>query len=203
MEDIDPVRFLSNRSTGKMGHAIAEAAAKRGASVTLLTSNASLSYPTNCERILYRSSADLFEAVSRLTPSQDIVIQAAAPADYTIAEYSAQKIKKSDTDLYLHLHRTKDIAAHIGMHKKANQIFVGFAAETENGLENAKQKLEKKNLDLIVLNKVTDEGAGFAVDTNIATLIRKNEIEQLELMQKSELADLILDKILDIISEET
>lgn len=201
IEDIDPVRFISNRSTGKMGHALAEVCALRGADVTLLSSS-TLPPPSNCRVLPFRSSSELYQLVTTNYATHDIIIQAAAPADYTVEQYSTSKIKKTDDDLVLKLIRTKDIAASIGKNKKSDQIFVGFAAETDKGLEHAQEKRKKKNLDLIVLNNVTQQGAGFAADTNIATLITRDSVKELEIMSKFDLANIIVDKILELISEE-
>lgn len=202
IENIDPVRYISNRSTGKMGYAIAQAAANRGAEVCLLSGNTNLTLPQNVDTKFFSSSADLFSLMKNLYSDFDVVIQAAAPADYTIVQYSNSKIKKNDDELTIQLKRTPDIAEFIGKNKKSNQIFVGFAAETDDVINNAKEKLVKKNLDFIVLNNVMEEGAGFGVDTNIVTIIDKNSSVSYKKMLKKDLADIILDKVIDILEEK-
>ena len=202
IENIDPVRYISNRSTGKMGYAIAQAAANRGAEVCLLSGNTNLALPQNVDTRFFMSSSDLFSLMKNLYSEFDVIIQAAAPADYTVVQYSNSKIKKNDAKLTIQLKRTPDIAEFIGKNKKSNQIFVGFAAETDNVINNAKEKLFKKNLDFIVLNNVMEEGAGFGVDTNIVTIIDKNTSVNYKKMLKKDLADIILDKVIDILEEK-
>ena len=195
-EALDPVRYLSNHSSGKMGYAIAQAALKRGAEVTLVTGPVNLPPVGGAEMVHVTTTQELYEAVTGLAPGQDVVIQAAAPADYQAQRVSYQKLKKKgDQGLDLHLVPTRDVAQAIGQHKKPGQVFVGFAAETENLIENAQRKLAAKNLDFIVLNDVTQPGAGFSVDTNIATIISPEAVSQLPKMTKRELADRILDEV--------
>ena len=197
-EMIDPVRYLSNRSTGKMGYAIAEAARDRGAEVTLISGPCDLEKPVGMNVIDITSSQDLYDAVTGNISDMDIAIQAAAPADYTPASVSQVKLKKSDDDMSIPLKRTKDIAKAIGDKKKPNQVFVIFAAETNDVLSNAKGKLQKKHADLVVANDVTAAGAGFAGDTNIVTLISADDQISLPLMQKRDVADAILDRAIAI-----
>lgn len=197
IEVIDPVRFLSNRSTGKMGYSIAQEAANRGAKVTLITGQTSIPKPEGLYKIIdIESAQDLYDAIIGEFDSNDIVIQSAAVADYRPAEYSNKKIKKSDGDMYIKLTRNKDVAKELGKIKN-DKILVGFAAETNDLMKSAKKKIEKKNLDFIVANDLTKEGAGFGVDTNIVKIIdREGEVDSLPLMSKSELANIILDKVL-------
>ncbi len=196
-ERLDPVRYLTNDSSGKMGYAIAERAARRGATVTLVTGPVQLPVPAGVKAVQVTSTQELYDAVVARCEEQDAVIQAAAPADYRAAHPSSQKIKKqAEEGLILQLVENPDIAAAVGQRKKAEQILVGFAAETENLLENAKGKLKKKNLDLIVANDVTKPGAGFHVDTNIASLVTKDGVVERPLQSKHQLADDILDMIL-------
>lgn len=198
-ERLDPVRYLTNDSSGKMGFAIAEAARDRGGEVTLVKGFTTASVPTNITVVDAMSTQDLYEAVTSHAGEADIVIQAAAPADYRVANPSEQKIKKTDdTPLVITLVENPDIAAAVGKMKKPGQTLVGFAAETQNLEENAAMKLSKKNLDLIVANDVTQPGAGFNVDTNIATLITAKGCESLPIMTKRELADRILDKVMEL-----
>ena len=201
-EKIDPVRFLTNRSTGKMGYAIAEMARLRGAEVTLVSGVCGLPVPQGVECVFVESTEDLCEAMVRLAPMQDVVIQAAAPADFTPACVSDRKIKKNGKgQLTLELVSTPDVARTIGQNKKSGQIFVGFAAETESVTDNAAEKLERKNLDLICANDVTQPGAGFGVDTNIVTLIDRYQKKSCPLMSKQEVAQIILDRVLELRKE--
>lgn len=194
-EAIDPVRYLTNHSSGKMGYAIAEAAKARGAEVTLVTGPVSLAAPTGMTVVPVESTQDLFDTVTSLTHAQDAIIQAAAPADYR-AQAAPHKLKKDgDAPLQLTLEQTPDVAMAVGQAKKPGQFIVAFAAETENLLENAMRKLRRKNADLIVANDVSQEGAGFGVDTNIASLVTDQGVEALPQMTKRELADRILDAI--------
>ena len=198
-ERIDPVRYITNDSSGKMGYAIAERAAARGAVVTLVSGPVAIPAPAGVKTIPVVSTGDLHDAVLAQCGEHDIVIQAAAPADYRPQNVSAQKIKKqSGQGLTLALTENPDIAQAVGKLKKPGQILVGFAAETENVLENAVGKLHKKNLDLNVVNDVTKPGAGFHVDTNIATLITKDGMTERPLQSKSALADDILDAVLSL-----
>lgn len=195
-EKIDPVRYISNRSSGKMGYAIAEAAAARGAEVTLVSGPVRLAPPDGVKTVSIVSTQDLFEAMTKHCRNADIVIQAAAPADFTPVQTAEQKIKKQgDEDFSLLLRQTPDVAAQVGRMKKTGQTLVGFAAETNDVLENAQGKLKKKNLDMIVANDVTVPGAGFDVDTNIVTLITGDGMDKLPCMTKREVADRLLDKV--------
>ena len=195
VEHIDPVRYITNRSSGKMGYALAEAARDRGADVVLVSGPVHLDRPRGVEVVDIESSAELCEAVLSRGPWMDVVIQAAAPADFRPASYSEQKIKKTGEGLALRLENTTDIAAELGRRKRAGQVLVAFAAETSNLLENAGAKLAKKNADLIVANDVSRSDAGFGVDTNAVTLITRGEPEELPLMSKRETADAILDRV--------
>jgi len=196
-ERLDPVRFLSNDSSGKMGFALAEAARDRGAEVTLVYGSVSVALPEGVRRIGIESALDLYEVMLREAPGQDMIVQAAAVADYRPARKAAQKIKKKDgAALVLELTENPDVARAVGEIKKPGQILVGFAAETNRVTENAREKLAKKNLDMIVANDVTREGAGFNTDTNIAALITREGIQECPLQSKRELADVILDRML-------
>lgn len=196
-ENIDPVRFITNRSSGKMGYALAEAALRRGAQVTLVTGPVSLTPPQGAQVEPVRTTEDLLERMLALAPEQDIVIQAAAPADYRAQQIAPQKLKKQgDGVLTLTFVPTPDVAKAVGEGKHDGQILVGFAAETETAVENARKKLDSKHLDMIVANDVTQPGAGFDVDTNIATIITHQQAESLPIMTKKALADEILTRAL-------
>ncbi|MEG0767392.1 MAG: bifunctional phosphopantothenoylcysteine decarboxylase/phosphopantothenate--cysteine ligase CoaBC, partial [Clostridia bacterium] len=198
-EPLDPVRYLSNRSSGKMGYALAEAALARGAQVTLVSGPVSLAPIPGVEMIPVQTTQDLYQTLMTQSIKFHIVIQAAAPADYRAETVSPQKIKKQgDAPLVLRLVQNPDVAAAVGAQKQPGQILVGFAAETENVLSHAEQKLEKKNLDMIIVNDVTLPGAGFDVDTNIATFITRNASQSFPLQTKRHLADAILDAILQL-----
>lgn len=198
-EKIDPVRYISNRSSGKMGYAIAEAAVKRGASVTLVTGPTNLAVPQGAEKVAVLSTQDLYDAMTACCEKADIVIQAAAPADFTPVEAAAQKIKKhGGEELTLVLRQTPDVAAQVGRMKHPGQTLVGFAAETHEVLENAREKLDKKNLDMIVANDVTAPGAGFDVDTNIVTFVTRQGMETLPCLPKRRVADELLDRVMAI-----
>ncbi len=198
-EYLDPVRYLSNESSGKMGFAIASAARDRGADVTLVRAFTSVEVPQVYEDIHVVSTCDLYDAVIQKAANMDIVIQAAAPADYRFEQQFSQKLKKNAGEaMVLKMIENPDIAKAVGERKHPGQILVGFAAETEKLTEHAKEKLHKKNLDMIVANDVTQPGAGFNVDTNIATLITENDMETLPLLSKRELAETILDRILQL-----
>lgn len=197
-EDIDPVRFITNRSTGKMGYALAAAAARRGARVFLVSGPTSLAVPDGVECRMVRSAREMNDICHQLFDQVDIVIGAAAIADYRPLDYSDEKIKKGDDDLVIKLARNPDILEGLGK-RKQHQILVGFAAETSDVIRNARQKMKKKNLDLLVANDLTVEGAGFAVDTNIVTLLYKDGREKkLPIMSKLEVAEIILDTVLEI-----
>lgn len=195
-EDIDPVRYLTNRSTGKMGYAIAEQAILKGATVVLISGKTNLKPPRGLSKFIeVRSAQEMYQEVKREFFDTDILIKAAAVADFTPKVFAKNKIKKQDENLVIDLKRTKDIAYEMGQLKKSNQVMVGFAAETESVLEHAVQKLKKKNLDFIVSNDLTKSGAGFGTDTNIVNfLFPDGEIEKYDLMQKKEVADRILEK---------
>ena len=195
VERIDPVRYITNRSSGKMGYAIAEAARDRGAEVVLVSGPVNLAAPEGGEVVKIESSAELCAAVLARGDWADVVIQAAAPADYTPVNVSETKIKKTGVGMMLELKNTTDIAKTLGERKHPGQVLVAFAAETDRVLENAKGKLEKKNADLIVANDVTRPGAGFGVDTNAVTLITRQDENALPVMSKRDVADAILDKV--------
>lgn len=195
-ESIDPVRFITNHSTGKMGYAIAKAAAYRGANVTLVSGNATVEAPDFVNFIKVKSAADMFAAVTSNFDKQDIVIKAAAVADYTPVTTADNKIKKSDSDMSIPLKRTQDILKYLGENKKEGQFICGFSMETENMLENSRAKLAKKNADMIIANNLKTDGAGFGTDTNIVTIITKDDCIELEIMSKDEVASIILDNIL-------
>ncbi|MGL6105335.1 bifunctional phosphopantothenoylcysteine decarboxylase/phosphopantothenate--cysteine ligase CoaBC [Romboutsia sp.] len=196
VESIDPMRFISNRSSGKMGYSIAKEAIERGANVTLISGPTNLTPPQNLKKLIRIESAeDMYNAVVENLEENQVVIKSAAVADYKPKNYSNKKIKKSDEDLVISLDRNKDIAYEIGKIKK-DKILVGFAAETNDLLENAKGKVKKKNLDFIVANDLTMEGAGFGVDTNIVKIIDKDgNITEYPKMKKEEVANVILDKV--------
>ena len=199
-EKIDPVRYISNRSSGKMGYAIAEAAARRGAKVTLVSGPVKLAAPQGVERVDILSTQDLYDQMTARCPQMDVVIQAAAPADFTPAVVADQKIKKhGDGDLTLTLRQTPDVAAQVGRLKKPGQVLVGFAAETNDVLENAEGKLRKKNLDMIVANDVTAPGAGFDVDTNIVTFVTAKGKETLPCLPKTQVAEELLNRVVILI----
>mgnify|MGYP003378720439 FL=1 len=188
-ESLDPVRFITNHSTGKMGYAIAKAAAMRGAKVTLVTGPTELKEPLFADTIHIESAREMFEAVTSRFEQQDAIIKAAAVADYRPASVSSEKVKKSDGELSIALERW------LGSHRKKEQFLCGFSMETQNMLENSRAKLEKKNLDMIVANNLKVSGAGFGTDTNVVTFITKEGYEELPIMSKEEVADRLLTKI--------
>lgn len=192
-EAIDPVRFISNHSTGKMGYAIARAASLRGARVILVSGPVSIEPPLFAELVPVVSADDMYNAVMKYKDEADIIIKSAAVADYTPATMSSEKIKKQDGDMRIELKRTKDILKELGQSRRENQFICGFAMETENMIENAVKKLESKNVDMIVANSLKTEGAGFGTDTNIVTLITKDGKTELPIMSKDEVAMKILD----------
>ena len=194
-EAIDPVRFITNHSTGKMGYALAKVAMYRGADVTLVSAPVDLVPPICVKMVDVVSAGDMFEAVKELAPEMDIIIKAAAVADYTPVTYSEEKIKKKDGSNSLELKRTEDILAYLGSHRREGQYICGFSMETENMVENSRKKLESKKADLIVANNLRTEGAGFGADTNIVTLIMEEGIVELPCMSKEEVAASILDVI--------
>lgn len=201
VESIDPMRYITNRSTGKMGYSIAKEAVERGADVTLITGPTKLNPPQNLKKLVKIESAnEMYEAVLENLEENDVVIKSAAVADYKPKHYSNKKIKKSEDDLFIELDRNKDIALEIGKIKE-DKILVGFAAETNDLIENANLKIKKKNLDFIVANDLTKEGAGFGVDTNIVKIIDKEgNITEYPKMKKEEVANIILDKIKELLS---
>ena len=201
VERIDPVRYITNRSTGKMGYAIAGAAARRGARVTLVSGPTNLAAPEGVERVQIESSAQLCEAVLSRGSAADVVIQAAAPADFRPKHAAQQKIKKTGENMTLELEATTDIAAELGRRKRPGQTLVAFAAETNDVLDNARRKLARKNADLIVANDVSRSDAGFGVDTNVVTLIAQADVRALERMSKSAVADAILSRVLELRNE--
>lgn len=194
IEKIDPVRFISNHSTGKMGYALAKVAMLRGADVTLVTGKTNIQKPDFVNVIEVESAKDMFEAVDSVFDNQDIVIMSAAVADYRPKNVAAEKIKKKDGEAVIELERTDDILATMSA-KKKEQFVCGFSMETENMLENSRVKLEKKNLDMICANNLKVDGAGFGTDTNVVTLITKNNVKELPIMSKVEVAENILDEI--------
>ncbi len=196
MEAIDPVRFISNHSTGKMGYAIAKTAMLRGAEVTLVTGPAEIQPPPFVDVVPVTSAREMFEAVTRAAASQDAIIKAAAVADFTPAQVSAEKIKKKEGQQRIDLVRTRDILEYLGEHKKPGQFLCGFSMETENLLENSRKKLEKKNLDMVVANNLKVPGAGFGVDTNVVTLITHDGVKELPQMSKDEVAAALLDEMM-------
>lgn len=200
VEAIDPVRFITNHSTGKMGYAVAAALASRGACVKLVSGPTALPCPYGVERINVRSAGEMADACIRLFGECDGAVMTAAVADYTPTSPSAEKIKKSEFTLSLELRKTRDIARELGR-AKGSRILVGFAMETENCLLNAESKMEGKNLDFIVLNSLRTKGAGFGVDTNVVTFLDRNGKEDLPLMRKADVAELIADRIERIIAD--
>lgn len=196
-EKIDPVRYISNHSTGKMGYAIARAAMMRGAEVTLVTGKTDMAPPVGVDTIKVISAGDMAQAVKSRAGEQDIIIKAAAVADYCPKYVSDEKVKKKDGNMSIELKRTEDILGFLGAHKKEGQFLCGFSMETEHMIENSRGKLEKKNLDLIVANNLKQQGAGFGTDTNIVTLLSKEDTIQLPIMSKEEVADKLLDYIME------
>ena len=194
-EALDPVRYLTNRSSGRMGYAIARAAARRGAQVTLVSGPTALPKPGYMEVVDVESAAEMYEAVTSRASEMDIIIKAAAVADYRPETVADNKIKKKDGDLSIPLERTQDILAALGQHKKPGQFLCGFSMETENLIENSRRKLTKKNLDMVAANNVKVAGAGFGVETNVLTLITAEGERELPLMSKDEAADKLLDEI--------
>lgn len=195
-ESLDPVRYITNHSSGKMGYALAKAAMLRGARVTLVSGPVSLTPPLSVNVIPIVSAQDMYQAVTENFPQQDIVIKAAAVADYRPAMVSSEKVKKKDEQFVLPMERTRDILQYLGEHKRKDQYLCGFSMETEHMIGNSRVKLEKKHLDMIVANNLKEAGAGFQADTNVVTLITREEEVPLGLMSKEEVAHSILDKIL-------
>lgn len=195
-EALDPVRYITNHSTGKMGYAIAKNAMRRGAKVTLVTGKTNIPKPPFVDVVSIKSAADMFEAVTSRADKQDVIIKSAAVADYTPSVVSDEKIKKNDSELSIPVQRTQDILKYLGENKLPNQFLCGFSMETEDMLENSRRKLLHKNLDMIVANNLKVEGAGFGVDTNVITMITPGKEVALEMMSKDEAAEQILDEIL-------
>ena len=198
MEAMDPVRFISNHSTGKMGYAIARCAMERGAEVTLITGQTAIEKPPFVKVIPVVSAADMFEAVKEHYADMDYIVKAAAVADYTPEHVATDKMKKSDADMSVSLVRTVDILKYIGEHRKPGQVICGFAMETKDLLENATKKLTSKNVDMIAANNLKVAGAGFGTDTNVITLIRKDETKELPILSKEEAARVILDEMMEL-----
>ncbi len=194
-EAIDPVRFITNHSTGKMGYALAKVAMYRGAEVTLVSAPTQLQPPICVNLVRVESAEDMFREVKKLAPDMDIIIKAAAVADFTPVEYHEEKIKKKEGESTLELKRTQDILAYLGARRRQGQYICGFSMETENMIENSQQKLRDKHVDLIVANNLNTEGAGFASDTNIVTLIMEEGLVELPCMSKEEVAATIFDVI--------
>ena len=198
-ESIDPVRYITNHSTGKMGIALARAASLRGADVTLVAGSCTEKMPPFVRVVNVTSAADMFEAVTQSAPEYDIIIKAAAVADYTPLSTADQKIKKSDGDMSIPLKRTQDILKYLGEHKRPGQLLCGFSMETENLIENSRKKLDSKNCDMICANSLRTEGAGFGTDTNVITMITKSGTVALEKMSKLDAAHRVLDELINIL----
>lgn len=194
-ESLDPVRFITNHSTGKMGFALAKECMLRGAEVTLVKASTTAAPPDFVNIVPVTSAQSMFEAVSKVAEEQDIIIKSAAVADYTPVSVSEHKMKKKDGDFSIPMKRTADILKYLGENRHKDQFLCGFSMETENMLENSRKKLEKKNVDMIVANNLKDQGAGFGTDTNLITIITKDSIEPLELMDKSQVATEIVNRI--------
>jgi phosphopantothenoylcysteine decarboxylase/phosphopantothenate--cysteine ligase len=197
-EAIDPVRYITNHSSGKMGYALAKMAKLRGADVTLVSGPVSITAFPGIEVVDVTSAADMYDAITTRSSQADIVVMCSAVADYTPTLYSEQKLKKSEGDMSIALSRTKDILKNLGENKREGQIVVGFSMETENLIENSHAKLQKKNVDMICANSISTDKTGFGVDTNKVTLIFKNHVEELPLCSKEETADMILDHIIKL-----
>lgn len=200
-EALDPVRYLTNRSTGTMGYALAENAALRGATVTLIAGPTALKDLPYVEMVHVTTAEEMYQAVTKAAADADIIVKAAAVADYRPASIADEKIKKADSDLSIPLERTKDILGTLGQNKKEGQFLCGFSMETENMMENSKKKLVKKNLDMICANNVKVQGAGFGGATNVVTMITPDSVDELPLLSKSETAEKIFDKILSLIAK--
>ena len=197
-EALDPVRYLTNHSTGKMGYALARVAMLRGAEVTLVSGPVSIAPPPFVRLVPIVSAQDMFEAVTAHAPQSDLIFMAAAVADYTPVQYADDKIKKHDADMQIPLKRTQDILGYLGEHRKENQIICGFSMETRDMLENSRAKLQKKRVDMICANNLKVPGAGFGVDTNVITMITQTETTELPLLSKDEAANAILDKAIGL-----
>lgn len=197
-EAIDPVRYITNHSSGKMGYSLARACMLRGANVTLITGKTSLEPPMFVTTVPITSAKDMYEAVTTRSQDMDIIIKAAAVADYRPAVIADEKMKKTNNTLSISMEQTDDILQYLGTHKPAHQFLCGFSMETQNMLENSRKKLEKKHLDMIVANNLKVKGAGFEGDTNIVTMITPNSVTELPLMSKDETAFCITDHILEL-----
>ena len=198
-ESLDPVRYLTNHSTGKMGYALAKMAMLRGAEVTLISGPVSIAPPPFVEVVPIVSAQDMFEAVTARSESADFIFKAAAVADYTPISYSDDKMKKKDGDLSIPLQRTQDILSWLGQHRREGQVVCGFSMETRDMLENSRAKLQKKNVNMICANNLKVAGAGFGVDTNVITLITHEGAQELPLLSKEDAANAILDKALTLV----
>lgn len=198
IEKIDPVRYIANHSSGKMGYSVAEVAAKRGANVTLISGPVHIDAPMFVDVVKVESAKDMYNAVMDHLKSCDILIKAAAVADYTVENISDEKIKKQDDDLSLTLSRTNDILKAAGENKEKNQVICGFSMETSNLIENSEKKLNSKNCDMIIANNLNDNGAGFGVDTNKVSIITKDNIQSLDVLSKKEVAFEILNRALEL-----
>ena len=196
-ESVDPVRYITNHSTGKMGYELAKAAMLRGAEVTLVSGVTNLEPPMFVDYVQVKSAGDMFEAMKSRFLDNDIIIKAAAVADYKPKSYSDEKTKKKDGEMSIELDRTQDILKYLGEHRREGQFYCGFSRETQNMLENSRAKLAKKNVDMIVANSLRTAGAGFGTDTNLVTVITKDGAEELELMSKDQVAHELLNRIFD------
>ena len=196
MEPIDPVRYITNHSTGKMGFALARACMLRGADVTVVKGHTEAEVPDFVEILPVGSAAEMFEAVKSRFAESDIVIMAAAVADYRPSQFSEEKVKKSEEAMAIPLSRTQDILQYLGEHKREDQFLCGFSMETQHMLENSRKKMVKKNLDMIVANNLKTKGAGFGTDTNVITILTKEKEQAFDIMSKDAAADCILDEIL-------
>ena len=199
IEKIDPVRYITNHSSGKMGYAIAKMAVLRGANVILVSGPVNLTPPLGCEVVSVESASDMFREVVSRSKECDIIVKCAAVADYRPKTIADHKLKKNDSDLSIELERTEDILKYLGENRKAGQVICGFSMETDNLIENSRQKLIKKNVDMIAANSLNDEGAGFKTDTNKVTLITRTGEKELPLMTKEDAADVILTEMMSII----
>ena len=197
-ESVDPVRYITNHSTGKMGYELAKAAMLRGAEVTLVSGVTNLEPPMFVDYVQVKSAGDMFEAMKSRFLDNDIIIKAAAVADYKPKSYSDEKTKKKDGEMSIELDRTQDILKYLGEHRREGQFYCGFSMVTQNMLENSRVKLDKKNIDMVVANNLKIAGSGFGTDTNVVTMISKEEEIQLELLSKAEVAHKILDEILKL-----
>lgn len=196
-EAIDPVRYITNHSTGKMGYAIAQAAARRGAEVTLVSGPVNLKAPLGVKLVPVTSAGEMFQAVTEASSMQDVIVKAAAVADYRPKYVGTEKTKKKDGDMNLEMERTDDILAWLGAHRQPGQVLCGFSMETENMLENSQAKLKKKNVDMIAANNLKTAGAGFGTDTNVVTIITREGAEELAMMTKEQVAHQLLNRIMD------